>query len=338
MWFQRLWPRRLGALLELVGVFVTGTLVARMIARAMGVTSAGLRDTLPGASVDYLSLAFATGANLVLRYGLILGLAFVIGWRYRRQPLSSYGVSAAGLPARAHIAIALVLFAVGGFLPKLLIYLKDHVPLGQGPRHWDLIASADSLEFWVYMAVASFGLVPIVEELFFRGYVQTRLTDTFEAPAAIVMTAVLFTLSHRQYFIPSVLGIGMVLALFIASLLASYIRHRYSSLVPGVISHSLGNVPFRSELQVVLLALMALAIVLARRVVISRARELFVFIRTRAVLTGSLITVALVVVVLVVAALGRTPLLLLGAFALAVAIALARHESQPGMPTRGARC
>jgi membrane protease YdiL (CAAX protease family) len=326
MWFHGPWRRRIGALAELVGVFVIGTLVARVIGRAIGLPSGGLRDAQAGAPVDYLALAFTTGANLLLRYGVILGLAFVIGWRYRRQRLASYGISSAGLPVRAHIAIAVVLFAVGGLLPKLLIWLKDYVALGQGPAHWDLIASANSFEFWVYMAVASFGLVPIVEELFFRGYVQTRLTETFDAPAAIVMTALLFTLAHRQYFLPSVLGAGMLVALFIASLLASYVRHRFKSLVPGVIAHSLGNVPVRGELQVVLLIGMAIVIGLARRFIGLHARELMAFVRTRAVPAGSLITVAVAAAVLLIAALGRTPLLLFGGAALIVGIVVARAE------------
>src|SRR5688500_14375868 len=63
--------RRAAALLEIIGVFVTGTLAARMLARALGLTSAGLRDVQPGAAVDYATLAFTTGANLLLRYGII---------------------------------------------------------------------------------------------------------------------------------------------------------------------------------------------------------------------------------------------------------------------------
>ena len=332
MWPQGPWRRRIGALLELIGVFVVGTLAARMIARASGLPGGGLRDVPPGAAVDYLALAFTTGANLLLRYGVILGLAFFVGWCFRRQRLSSYGVSAGDLPARAHLAIGVVLFAAGGFLPKLLIYLKDHIPLGEGPRHWDLIASADSFEFWVYMAVSSFGLVPIVEELFFRGYVQTRLSETFDAPAAIVMTALLFTLSHTQYFIVSILGGGMLVALFIASLLASYVRYRFNSLLPAVIAHALGNVPVRGELQVVLLVLMVTVIALARRAVYLHVRALILLLRSRAVLSGSLITVAVVVVVLLIAAWGRTPLIVFGGLALAAGIAFAWNERQSEGP------
>ncbi|HEX6086195.1 MAG TPA: type II CAAX endopeptidase family protein [Thermoanaerobaculia bacterium] len=329
MRLQDRWGRRIGALLELVGVFVTGTLVARMIAGASGLASGGLRDAQPGAAVDYLALAFTTAANLLLRYGLILGLAFVLGWRYGRRRWSSYGVSLADVPVRTHIAIGVVLFAVGGFLPKLLVCLKDRVPLGAGPRHWDLIATADSFEFWVYMAVGSFGLVPIVEELFFRGYVQTRLSEPFGVPAAIVMTALLFTLSHRQYFIASVLGGGMLLALFLASLLAGYARYRFDSLVPAIIAHSLGNVPVRGALQLVLLVLMAIVAGVAWRAVIAHARELTALLRTRAVLAGSLVTVAVVVVVLSIAALGRVPLIVFGGLALIAGVALARRE-RPG--------
>ena len=318
-----MWPRRAGALLELVGVFVTGTLAARLIGRAVGLPTGGLRDVEPGAAIDYLALAFTTGANLLLRYGVILALAFAIGWWFRGQRLVDYGVSGGGLPLRMHLAIAVILFAVGGFLPRLLFYLKDRIPLGEGPAHWDLIASASSIEFWVYMAVASFGLVPIVEELFFRGYVQTRLTETFGAPAAIVMTALLFTLSHRQYFLPSILGGGMLVALLFGSLLASYVRHRYHSLVPGVIAHALGNLPIRGEVQVIALAAMALVIAVTRRAVGRHLRELAALVRTRAVLGGALMTVAVVAAVLAVAALGRTPLLVFGVLALVLALALA---------------
>jgi hypothetical protein len=168
--------RKLAVLLELVGVFITGTIVARLIGEAAGLRAGGIRNVQPGDPVDYLALASATASSLLLRYGIILGLAFLLGWWYRRRGLSSYGVTTAGLPARVHVAIALVLFSLAGFLPKLLIFGKDHVPLGRGPRHWELIASASSYEFWIYMAAASFGIVPVVEELFDEKHPKPPIT------------------------------------------------------------------------------------------------------------------------------------------------------------------
>lgn len=323
------WPNahpKLAALLELAGVFITGTLLARLIGRALGVRAGGIRDAAPGQPVDYLALASSTAVNLLLRYGIILGLAFLIGWWHRRRGLASYGITTAGLPARSHLAIGLVLFALGGFLPKLLIFAKDYVPLGRSPGHWEVMATASSFEFWVYMAVSSFGLVPIVEELFFRGYVQTRLGDAFGTPAAIVMASLLFTLSHRQYFLPSVMGVGMLLSLFAASMLAGYVRHRFGSLLPGVLAHALGNVPVRGWWQAVLLALMVLTVVIARRAIPPHLRELLTMTRSRTVVYGSMIAVAVVMAVLAVAAIAPSALLPAGALALLSAIALEARD------------
>jgi hypothetical protein len=102
------WRSRLGALLEVLGVFVTGTVVARMILRAGQIASGSIRDQPPGATIDYLALASARATTLFVQYGIILGVAFLIGWWHRRRRLSSYGVTAAGFPPRAHFTIALV--------------------------------------------------------------------------------------------------------------------------------------------------------------------------------------------------------------------------------------
>jgi membrane protease YdiL (CAAX protease family) len=327
------WRSRVGALLEVLGVFVTGTVTARTIVRAAGLSSGSIRDTPPGASIDYMALASARAVTLLVQYGIILGLAFLIGWWHRRRRISIYGVSTAALSVRTHLTIALVLFSVGGLLPKLLIFAKDHISLGQAPRHWELIASPSSVDFWVYMAVASFGLVPIVEELFFRGYVQTRLAEAFGAPAAIIMTALLFTLSHRQYFIPSVLGVGMLLSTFLGSTFTGYVRHCYRSLVPGTIAHALGNIPVRGWAQVLLLASMMLVIVATHRAILIHIRELIRFVRTRTVLSGSVVAVSAITAVLTVAAASPAALLPVSVVALLVALAIEWFERQHSAET-----
>ena len=317
---------RLAAILEIAGVFITGTLAARALARAMGVSSSTIRDATPGAAIDYLAHAASTAATLVLRYGITLGLAFLLGWWLARRDLRSYGITGAGLSIRMHVAIAAALFAVGGLLPRILLFAKDHVSLGRMPEHWKVIASGDTFEFWVYMAVGSFGLVPIVEELFFRGYVQTRLGDAFGAPAAIVMTALLFTLSHRQYFLPSVLGISMVVALFVASILAGYVRHRFGTLVPAILAHALGNVPYRGWTQAIVIAAMVAVIVIARRAIGREIAAIMVFLRDRAIFNAAAVAAAVVITVLAIAAAGGVALAVAGVAALLGALWIESRE------------
>ena len=323
-----LWLRRVAALLELVGVFVTGTLVARMAGRTLGIPTAGVRDLAPGATIDYLALAGSTAANLLLRYGAILGLAFAVGWWHRRRSAATYGVATAGLPLRAHLTIAALLFAAGGFLPKLLIFAKDYVPLGEGPPHWDLLRGEASLEYWIYMAVGSFVLVPIVEELFARGYVQTRLAEDFGAPAAIVMTAVMFTLSHRQYFIASALGVGMLVSLLFGSLLGGHVRYRFGTLWPGVLAHALGNVPVRGWWQPVLLAAMVVVLIAGRKAVLEHLREMTRTIASRSVLSGVAIAAGVVAVILLLAAVAPGSLLMVGIVTLAAALVMEWQETR----------
>lgn len=308
---------KLAALLELVGVFITGTLVARLL-----YSPKGLRDLTQ--APDFLALAGSTAASLLLRYGLILGLAFAIGWWHRRRRLADYGVTRAGMPLREHLVIGIVLFAVGGILPRFIVAFRDY--LGTSPRHWDLIETQPSLAYWIYMAVGSFVMVAILEELFARGYVQTRLGEDFGAPAAIVMTALMFTLSHTQYFLASAVGIGMVLSLLFASLIGGYVRHRYGTLIPVIVAHALGNVPYRGWVQYAVLIAAVIVIVIARKAIAVHLRDAFKLIARREVLAPAGIVALMVFVVLAIAAISRAALLPAGIAALGAAIALERRN------------
>ena len=330
------WQRQTAAACECVGIFVCGTLLARLIARAVGLPTRGLRDLQPSASVDFLSLAWVTGANLLVRYGLILTLAFAVGWWYRRWPLREYGVTTSRLPVKQLIAIALLVFSVGGAIPKFLLFIGAYVPLGSAPRHWELSQSTGSIDFWIYMAVSSYFLVPILEELFARGYLQTRLGEDFGAPAAVLMTAALFTASHRQYFIVSFIGLAMLASLLFASLLVGYVRYRFGTVLPGMLAHALGNVPVRGTALLLLIFGMLGIILLGHRVIAEHLRQMFQLISCRSAVQGAAAMVLLVLVVVSIASTSPIALAALGVGALLVAIVIevkGRREIETETPT-----
>lgn len=71
----------------------------------------------------------------------------------------------------------------------------------------------------------------IVEEVVFRGYMQTMLEDSYGVKVSFVLTAIVFVLLH---FLPTVLLVPYMLV----SLAFSYVRYKSDSIIPGVIAHA----------------------------------------------------------------------------------------------------
>ncbi len=129
-------------------------------------------------------------------------------------------------------------------LPALLLALDDHLPwIGRGPDHWALFPERWSAGFLLYLAMSSFLLVPIVEELTFRGYMLARLREAFDDAGALTLVAVVFALVHLQYLKAEVLSLGLTASLFVGSLAYGYAVVRTGSLLPCVVAHALQNLP-----------------------------------------------------------------------------------------------
>lgn len=78
----------------------------------------------------------------------------------------------------------------------------------------------------------------VVEEVAFRGYMQSRL-ERFGAGTAIVVTSVVFALFHSVHGWQTLLVMGP--GLFIASVLYGMLAYHTGSIVPGMIVHVLGD-------------------------------------------------------------------------------------------------
>ncbi|MFN2509583.1 MAG: lysostaphin resistance A-like protein [Chthoniobacterales bacterium] len=315
-------------MLEVVGVFVVATALARLASRGLGLGPANLRAIEPSATPDFVALSMSAAANLFLRYGFILALAFAVGWWHRRRRLADYGV-ATGYRSVAHLAgIGVLAFAAAGFLPVLLRLLADHLPLGRGPHHWALISSLDTPGIWLYLFVGSFGLVPIAEELFTRGYIQSRLTEDFGPAAAILITAIFFAFSHSQYFIASPIGAGMLVSLLISAIVTGYVRYRTGSLLPAIVAHVLGNLPFRGWGRPAVLVLMLVVVALWAQPIGRYAIQLWRDVITPRALSSAV--VGWIVVAFLVAQAFIAPALLpvTGAIALVAALLLESAEKR----------
>ncbi len=109
-------------------------------------------------------------------------------------------------------------------------------------------------QFWLFSAVMSWALIPVVEELFFRGYCQRRLAEDWGDGPAIVGTACLFTFAHTQYQIPSAYNAGMIVGLLLSAIGFGVVFAWTRSLIPAIIAHAVFDIPMTPSWQALLVA------------------------------------------------------------------------------------
>jgi membrane protease YdiL (CAAX protease family) len=273
-----LWRRRLTAILEVCGVYMLGLLLAFLAIRLLGIDLQNPLEVLKAnPNADLFEMSKDLGWLLLFQYGGILLPAFLIGWWHRRRRASGYGLTTAGQPVRSLILTGVLTFAVASLPTKLLTMFDRLIPLGPKAVTQEIVYSLDwtALGFWVFMAAGSFLLVPILEELFYRSYVQNRLAEEFEAPSAILITALFFTFSHSQYYLLfSVWNTGMLLTTLVSALAWGYVFHRTRSLLPCMIAHALLNFPVRGLADFLVPVLMVGLAVFYRREVMQHANGL----------------------------------------------------------------
>lgn len=91
------------------------------------------------------------------------------------------------------------------------------------------------------MAIIGFFAIltaPFIEELVFRGFLQSSLYKYFKPSMAIFITSLVFTLFHTAYSSAIVAWMNVMLL----GVLFGYIRHRTGSVIPGMIGHLFNNI------------------------------------------------------------------------------------------------
>lgn len=276
--------QQLAAIFEVLGVYIVGQLVGFIIGKLLGVPLQNPLSALePGATpAQLLDITRQLFAILMLQYSGWLGVAFAVGWWHRRRTPRQYGVTLAGRPLLWHLLAGVVLFVVADLPTKALSLVNSLVPLGEQAAWRETLLAMDwgTWEFWLLSAVGSYGLIPILEELFYRGYCQSRLEEDLGAPGAILAVAALFSLSHSQYHILNVFNVTMLLTSFFGAVVWGYLFYRTRSLLPSIVAHALVNIPMRGAAEWLLLGGMILVGIVARQEIAAYLREGIALLRT----------------------------------------------------------
>lgn len=165
---------------------------------------------------------------------LLLVIYFVVV-KYR-QKITTLGISLKNIAKNIGIA----LFSYLTFLPiltaiffcvllaaKLLNYTPPQTPL------YELVFKEQRPYLLVAISAMVAFIGPIVEEIFFRGFLYSALKKSLNVIAAMVISACIFSLLHANIlgFLP-IVALGMFLA---------YLREKTGSLIPSIAVHMIHN-------------------------------------------------------------------------------------------------
>jgi membrane protease YdiL (CAAX protease family) len=260
--------RRLAALFEVIGVLVAGWTLTRVVATLLGVPpldellSAFIRE--PGSDFGRLTrIGFVT---LLIQFLCLMIPALLINRFVHKGRLADLGLTRGNRSLGESVRLGVALYCVAGVPMRLLLLANHHFRLGTPPSYWAIFEKDWNLSFWLFMAVGSFLVIPVFEEIFYRGYAQGRLAGEFGF-AGPLFVAALFTVSHFQYLIADAFNVWMLTSLLVLALAMALSRHLTGSVAAAVVIHALMNVPIAYPYDLgVLAAMVATAIVMRREI------------------------------------------------------------------------
>lgn len=242
---RRIFNSKPWLVIEPVILLVIFGLLARELTPLWGVSPGSADLALSMSPPDWGALAILEGKAQLIKWGMLIGAAALLA------SLRGYNIfrPVPGDPPRLSI-VQLVVLGVAIAMPLYLMsalprwYHFNVAPLGEAPAIWALIyGSTWTLKFWMFMAVSSFLLVPIVEELFFRGYFLGSLAKAFPPFWTIVICAGVFAAVHLQYASLDAFALYNMSMVFVVSAVFAWSVFATRSLIPAIIGHAYGNFP-----------------------------------------------------------------------------------------------
>lgn len=261
---------RVGMIAELVLLIAASAIAARFLAELAGIPG-------PGASAGFLfgqsppqwiEAALADTSALVLRYGPAFGAAVLLSWLGGAPDRMRAGLTRNSRPVGSLIMTGIALGFLAGAPAVALRYVHEIFVWGASTPFWDLMRQTPwDGGFWLYVAVSSFLLVPLFEELLFRGYALGRLRAAFSAGGATLISAILFWMAHGQYLRADPFLLLNSAALFAMALALAWSVLRTGSLIPAVIAHAIINIPLQPQFMLGFLGVAGLILVIRLRAV-----------------------------------------------------------------------
>ncbi len=185
-------------------------------------------------------------AVLVLPELFLLGFPTFLAWRRgNTQAFGRLGLKRllweAGLAIPIFVGVFLLLVAAGFLINEFW----PETPVA--PGGWQGLTRTSNIPFAVSILVLSFTLVPICEEVFFRGFLHRALRSRMPTAAAAVIQSAVFALAHDYGWVNGV-------AVFFMGLILTAVYEWRRSLAAPIFVHAANNLLFAVFLLLAVLA------------------------------------------------------------------------------------
>ncbi len=288
-------------LLEVLAVILLGLALAGFGPALLGLRLSNPLATLTPESLppSWLPLVLPMLQLLLVQYGaqfLVIAIVLIVGRRWIR-PADGLGPDSKSTPRLVLLAF---LAAIVAFPPVRILMeagrVWDLAPAGP-PWREALLSAPLTGDFYLFMAVLSFGVVPVLEEALYRGYVQGRLQATFRSSwMPLVLTSVLFTFLHSQYLGVDAFSLATTAMLFGLSMVLGVLYRQTGSLLPSILLHALINLPMSTGVTLGVATALTVAGAIWRKALMAWIRQALATIRPIDIRPSHLLAIAVMLV------------------------------------------
>lgn len=156
---------------------------------------------------------------------------FTVSKKYKVPFAEAFGINKSAFPQHISVGIVVAILLMLSTTVVSFIFTTFFGAVRKDPYSE---VSGDKLKVLSMMAVFT---APIVEEIFFRGFMQSALVKNFGVFFGVAITAVIFAISHAQY-----LDYGAILtAVTVIGFILGFAKQYTGSIVPGIIAHLINN-------------------------------------------------------------------------------------------------
>ncbi len=227
---------KLAALAEVLLVLAAGNLIGEL-AFSLIMPASVLERT----ASDPL-LAAADGLLILFRLGTAGALGLLLLYWRTGMTARRTGVSTAGKPVLNLVGQGLLMGLVSGGLVAGLFALQELVGLGEGLSAWRTYSYQSlDLAFFISVLGTSVLIPPLTEEIMTRAYMRSRIVEAFGPMAGVLITALVFSLSHTRYISADGMLAGFLLILIVNSCIWTYSAQRTGSILPAFVAHAVSN-------------------------------------------------------------------------------------------------